>query len=70
MAFRARAHARHLRTPLALRLMWRDLRAGRLTLLLLSLVLATGAATGIHIGVERFRPPPVVSPLMLALTIS
>lgn len=43
------------RTPLALRLMWRDLRAGRLTLLLLSLVLATGAATGIHIGVERFR---------------
>lgn len=56
MAFRARAHkARQLRTPLALRLMWRDLRAGRLTLLLLSLVLATGAATGIHIGVERFR---------------
>jgi len=47
--------ARRLRTPLALRLMWRDLRAGRLTLLLLSLVLATGAATGIHIGVERFR---------------
>ena len=47
--------ARPLRTPLALRLMWRDLRAGRLTLLLLSLVLATGAATGIHIGVERFR---------------
>ena len=46
---------RPLRTPLALRLMWRDMRAGRLTLLLLSLVLATGAATGIHIGVERFR---------------